>query len=324
MASDILHIKDAYYFEVPKFLWHPHYKSLDDVPLFLRELHQERFNDYKTEHDRDHALEAFEHGMAGKVLIPQPFAELKSLHTARSGFAISKFMILELLVAVFMVLLFRWVAKRIVIKDASRGRLINLFEAVLNYIRVEIVQKNIHHGAKRFTPMLWTLFFFVLFLDLLGLVPFMGTATASFSCTLALAAAVLVTTAAAGFMEFGPKWVWTGFVPKLDMPAWLFPLKLLISVLMFAIEWLGMFIKHAVLAIRLLANMAAGHLVLLGILGLILSAARNPEGSFGLAAFFGIFGATALSVLELGVAFLQAYVFTLLSALFIGSAVHEH
>ena len=94
--------------------------------------------------------------------------------------------------------------------------------------------------------------------------------------------------------------------------------------MIYAIEVLGMFIKHSVLAIRLLANMAAGHLVLLAILGLVISAAENVEGSYTLTATFAIIGATLLTVLELGVAFLQAYVFTLLAALFIGSAAHEH
>jgi F-type H+-transporting ATPase subunit a len=94
--------------------------------------------------------------------------------------------------------------------------------------------------------------------------------------------------------------------------------------MIFAIEVLGMFIKHTVLAIRLLANMAAGHLVLLAILGMIVAAAKANSEMFGLTATIAIIGATLLTVLEFGVALLQAYVFTLLSALFIGSAAHEH
>jgi len=129
-----------------------------------------------------------------------------------------------------------------------------------------------------------------------------------------------LTTFLAGFMTFGPKWLWSGFVPHMDLPLVLQPLKLMI----FAIELLGMFIKHAVLAIRLLANMAAGHLVLLAILGMIVSAAEANSDMFGVTATIALVGATCLTVLEFGVAILQAYVFTLLSALFIGSAAHEH
>ncbi len=106
----------------------------------------------------------------------------------------------------------------------------------------------------------------------------------------------------------------------MDLPILLQPLKLMI----YAIEVLGMFIKHTVLAIRLLANMAAGHLVLLAILGMVIAAAENTESNYPMTATIAIIGATLLTVLELGVAFLQAYVFTLLAALFIGSAVHEH
>jgi len=82
----------------------------------------------------------------------------------------------------------------------------------------------------------------------------------------------------------------------------------------YAIELLAMFIRHTVLAIRLLANMAAGHLVLLAILGIVLTAAKSVESNFPLTATLAILGATMITILELGVAFLQAYIFTMLSA----------
>ena len=85
-----------------------------------------------------------------------------------------------------------------------------------------------------------------------------------------------------------------------------------------------MFIKHAVLGIRLLANMVAGHLVLLGIMGLIAAAAAAPLANWSLVATIGILGSTIFSILELFVSFLQAYIFTFLSALFIGASVHHH
>src|SRR5580704_4558878 len=96
MASAILHIKDAYYFDVPKSLWRHHYTSLDQVPEFLRNAHP-----HSTPEEFNEALD-------GKVLIPQPFATLKNLYEKQpeSGFAISKFMILELLVASILAVLF--------------------------------------------------------------------------------------------------------------------------------------------------------------------------------------------------------------------------
>lgn len=324
MASDILHIKDSYYFEVPKALYKPHYESLGDVPYFLRELHAKDFHlhgaDYTeaSEADAKHALDEFNTQMAGKVLIPQPFGELKTLYQKESGFAISKFMILELVVAAFLLFVFTWLKKKMASGEPTKGRIANLFEGLLHFVRDKIAKPSIGHDADKFVPLLWTIFFFILTCNLLGLVPWMGTVTASFAANLALALGVLLTTFFAGFYAFGPKWLWSGFVPHMDLPWWLQPLKLMI----FAIELLGMFIKHTVLAIRLLANMAAGHLVLLAILGMVVAAANSE--AFGLTATIAILGATALTVLEFGVALLQAYVFTLLSALFIGSAAHEH
>lgn len=373
MASDILHIKDSYYFEVPGALAPKHYTELKQVPDYLRKLHakdfhvpgehaghgEEKGHDHashepaskplfvldpdseyttfivnpdveqhlskqelaeKKEAVTKHALEEYSHQLTGKILIPQFFGTPKSLYDSGSGFAVSKFMVLELVVAILMVVTFTWLKKKMLTEHPTKGRLANFLEAFLHYIRQEIAIKNIGHDGDKFVPLLWTIFFFILGCNVLGLVPWTGTATAAFETNLTLAFGVLLTTFFAGFQAFGPKWLWTGFVPHMDLPVWLSPLKLGI----YAIELLGMFIKHAVLAIRLLANMAAGHLVLLAILGLIISSAQSVEANYPMTATFAVIGATLLSLLELGVAFLQAYIFTLLSALFIGSAAHEH
>ncbi|HQU44531.1 MAG TPA: F0F1 ATP synthase subunit A, partial [Pirellulales bacterium] len=109
-------------------------------------------------------------------------------------------------------------------------------------------------------------------------------------------------------------------VPHMDLPWWLWPLKIPI----FAIELLSLVIKHIILSVRLLANMVAGHLVLLGILGLITVAANYSISHWLLVSGISVVSSTLLSLLELFVAFLQAYIFTFLSALFIGAAVHHH
>jgi len=107
----------------------------------------------------------------------------------------------------------------------------------------------------------------------------------------------------------------------MDVPK---PMLLFLWPLMFVIEVAGLLIRHIVLAVRLFANMFAGHVVLAVILGFILMAWDSAAAVFWPVAGASVLGLIALSMLELFVAFLQAYIFTFLSALFIGSAVHPH
>ena len=122
-----------------------------------------------------------------------------------------------------------------------------------------------------------------------------------------------------------------GQIPRIDLPIRFLPLRILVflpllilRLFIFFIEVIGMLIRHLVLSIRLLANMVAGHLVLLGILGLILGVAEASEGLFATVATISVMGTVALTFLELFVAFLQAFVFTLLTAVFIGLIRAEH
>jgi len=176
------------------------------------------------------------------------------------------------------------------------------------------------HEAERFVPLLWTMFFFILTCNLLGLMPWAGSPTGAFAVTFGMACVTFATTLAAGIKQFGPLGFWLNQIPHMDLPWWLQPLKLPI----FLIEVMSLCIKHGVLSVRLLANMVAGHLVLLGILGLITVAANQATGHWALIMSISVVSATLFSLLELFVAFLQAYVFTFLSALFIGAAVHHH
>jgi len=344
--NPIYHLKDAYFFEVPKPLWRHGWETLDDVPEFL-----------KAPFDAAEmpSVEAFNEAMDGKILIPQPFAELDSLYHVKSGFGISKYMILELVVAAILLLVFTRVAKQLGSGGPPRGRFANLFEAFVLFIRDQIARPAIdahdhdhghadhggedhghggvvaaHGGAAalavphegdRFVPLLLTLFFFVLGCNLLGMVPWAGSPTASFSVTLALAAVTFGTVVVAGMLKFGPLGFFANQVPSMDLPL---PLAILLKPMIFAIEMLGLCIKHLILAVRLLANMVAGHLVLLGIMGLITAAATYSMGMWATVAGISVVSSTLFSVLELFVAFLQAYIFTFLSALFIGAAVHQH
>ena len=364
--NPIYHLKDAYYFEVPKALWRQNWQTLDDVPTFL-----------KAPYERDGAampsVEQFNAALDGKILIPQPFGTLDSLYEKKSGFCISKYMLLELLIASVLLLLFSRLAKRLHSGEPAKGAFANLFEAMILFVRDQIARPAIdshdhhdhhdhhddhdhhgddgHHGdhahgdaprgtpvlagaggpavevrrevhdGDRFVPLLLTLFFFVLGCNLLGMVPWAGSPTASFSVTLALAGVTFLTVVVAGMLKFGFVGFFTNQVPSMDLPL---PLAILLKPMIFAIEMLGLCIKHLILAVRLLANMVAGHLVLLGIMGLISAAATYSTGLWATVTGISVVSCTLFSILELFVAFLQAYIFTFLSALFIGAAVHQH
>lgn len=311
MASPILHIKDAYYFEVPKALWRHHYSSLDEVPKFLRDGHPEILDPHE-----------FEHALHGKILIPQPFGTLKNLYEPASGFCISKFMILTLVAALIVTAIFMRLARKVSTGDRPRGKFWNLFEAMLLFIRDGVARPAIgKHDADKYVPLLWTLFFFILGCNLLGMVPWAGAPTSAFAVTLSLAAVTLLTGMVSGVVKFGPVGYVMNQIPHMDLPP---ALALLLKPMIWVIEVAGMFIKHGVLGVRLLANMVAGHIVLLAIMGLAFSVEGAASSVWGLTAGISIVAATLFSCLELFVAFLQAYVFTFLSALFIGAAVHHH
>ncbi|MBI3464812.1 MAG: F0F1 ATP synthase subunit A [Planctomycetes bacterium] len=312
MADPILHIKDGYYFEVPKALWR--YKALDELPPFLRNAHP-------------HAtLDEFQKELDGKIIIPQVFGgKLRNLHTPESGFCLSKFMILELVAAALLVVVFMRLSKKMQSGIAPRGRFWNLFESFLVFIRNEVARPAIgEHDGDKFVPLLWTLFFFILTCNLLGMVPWAGAPTGSFGVTLSLAAVTFLTGICCGMAKLGPVGFFMNMAPHLDVPLIGKILLSPIVLMIFVIELLGTCIKHGVLGVRLLANMVAGHIVLLAILGLIVRAASSSTITWSIVTLISVLGSTALSCLELFVAFLQAYVFTFLSALFIGMATHHH
>ena len=150
------------------------------------------------------------------------------------------------------------------------------------------------------------------------MIPGGASPTGNINVTGVLALLTFGTVVVAGSRVMGPVGYWLGIVPPLDVPKILKPF---LWVLMFLIELMGLFIKHIVLAVRLFANVLAGHIVLVVILGFTLQAV----GLFTyLVTPVSVLGVVALSLLELFVAVLQAYIFTFLSALFIGSAVHPH
>ncbi len=238
------------------------------------------------------------------------------------GLQITKFMVLELVAAVLMVLIFVPLARRIATGRPPRGLAWNFFEAILLFLRDEVARPAIgRHDADRFLPFIWSMFFFVLFCNLLGMVPWAGSPTGALGVTGVLALITFGMVVGTGMMMHGAIGFWTGMVPHMELPL---ALAVFLKPMLLAIEVLGLCIKHAVLAVRLLANMFAGHLVLAVIVGFIAATAKAMFVLWAGVTVASLAGATALSLLELFVAFLQAYIFTFLSALFIGMSVHQH
>jgi F-type H+-transporting ATPase subunit a len=195
-------------------------------------------------------------------------------------------------------------------KRGWRNRFVYFVESLTVFVRDEIVVPNIGEEGRPYLPYFLSIFFFVLFMNLLGMVPGSATATGNISVTASLALCTLFMINVAGMRAHGVGGYVKSLVPH-GMPVWLLPL-------MYPIELLGLLTKTFALSIRLFANMIAGHIVIFAFLALIFLFGKLWVAPMSVAAALGI------NLLELFVAFLQAYIFTLLSAIFVGSAIHSH
>jgi F-type H+-transporting ATPase subunit a len=182
-------------------------------------------------------------------------------------------------------------------------------EGLVLYLRNEVVIPNVGPHGNGYVPFLLTLFFFILFANLLGLVPYGATATGNISVTATLAIITFIVIEIAGMKAQGRKYINTIVFWPHEMSL---PMKIFISPILTPIELIGKFTKPFALAIRLFANMVSGHVVLLALISLIFT-----FGSWILVPA-PVLIAVSISVLELFVAFLQAFIFTLLSSVFIG------
>ena len=263
----------------------------------------------------------------GKLWLPNPigYDEAKPLVAAPKGLEKfvgpttlwpTKFMVLEVLAAVLICAIFIPYARRVRNGDRPQGRFWQLIDTVVCYIKEQVAEPAIGKSdAKRFLPLVWSLFFFVLFLNLFGMIPGIGAATGSISVTIALALVVFVSVVFVGSQKMGIVGFWKAQVPHMDLP---FGLGYILVPMIWLIEVFGLFVKHVVLAVRLFANMFAGHLVMA-----VFAAFLAVVGTYYVGLVVGP-ASLALSLLELMVAFIQAYVFAFLAALFIGAAVHPH
>lgn len=186
----------------------------------------------------------------------------------------------------------------------------NALEAFVQFIRDEIALPSLgEEDGTRLTPMLCTMFFYILVLNLIGLIPIFSTATANINVTFALGFLSFLLMSFGAIAKNGVGGFFKAFVPS-NVP---WP----VLIILVPIEFLSLFIKSGALMIRLFANMLAGHMVVLSFLGLIIM--------LGWVALPAVVLAICISAMEVFVAVLQAYIFTLLSAVFIGQMYHpEH
>ena len=214
-----------------------------------------------------------------------------------------------------------WSLLIVLLPLAVRGRLgviaKGFVEAIVLFVRDDILEPNLGHAGHQYLGYFCTLFFFILTMNLLGLVPFGSTATGNIAVTLAMALTTFCLIHIAGIREQGLGHYLHSIVPA-GVPLWLWPI-------MYPIELLGFGAKCFALTIRLFANMIAGHIVILSFISLIFILG-------GMNRWVGLFVAAPASMglvvfvlcLELFVAFLQAFIFTFLTAIFVGGAVHPH
>ncbi len=228
-------------------------------------------------------------------------------------FSFTKGAFMILLTCILMFLLFTSLAKSYVKNGGISKGFGRLFEPVVLYIRDDIAIPNIGEKKyKRYMPYLLTIFFFIWFLNIFGLTPLGVNVTGNIAVTVALALLTFLITNFTGTKDY-----WKHiFDPLGDTLPWFG--KIPLYIILIPIELLGIIIKPFSLLIRLYANMQAGHIVLMSLIGLMFFF----KSWFGSTLSFGL--SFAISLIEVLVALLQAYIFTMLSALYFGFAAEEH
>jgi F-type H+-transporting ATPase subunit a len=268
-------------------------------------------NDTLTQHSESGGSDwILHHVMDSNYLDFEPFGKiyLPQFHLLGIDLSITKHVFFMWVVALILIVLLAVVAKSYRKSLIPRG-LTNFLEIIIVFVRDEIVKPTIGHGYEKFLPYLLTVFFFILFSNFIGLVPFSATITSNIAVTAALAGLTFFTTQIGGIIHYGFWGYFKGLIPP-GMPVVLLPLIIIVEIL-------GLFTKPFALCIRLFANMIAGHVVILSLIGLIfiMRTVYVAPVSVGFALF--------IYLLEMLIALIQAYIFTMLSSLFIGMAVHQ-
>lgn len=275
--------------------------DLNNTSSVVDTLHQAK--DVGSDWIMHHILDSHELDIAPFGSIPLPHISLFGI-----DISITKHVVFLWLVAILLVIAFK-IAANAYRKSMVPHGISSFLEVLIVFVRDEIAKPTIGKGYEKFLPYLLTTFFFILFSNFLGLVPNGATITSNISVTVTLAVISFLVVQAGGMMKNGAFGYFRGLIPS-GVPGWLLPI-------MFIVEILGLFTKPFALAIRLFANMTAGHIVIMALIGLIFFMQTYFVAPVSIA--FALF----IYLLEILVALIQAYIFTMLSSLFIGMAVHQ-
>ncbi len=257
-----------------------------------------------------------EHVTDSHVLEFQPFGEIHLLHLPPfhiGGFVVDLSLtkhIIMIWFASLLLLLFVSAAMRGYRTSMIPRGLANALEMVIVFVRDDIVVGAVGEKGRKLLPYFLTLFFFVLFLNLVGLIPYTSTPTGNINVTASLAIVAFFVIQIAGIVNHGFVGYFRGLVPS-HIPAFVIPIMVIV-------ELLGLFTKPFALCVRLFANMSAGHIVIFSLLGLIFIFHSVFIAPVSIA--FAVF----INLLEILIGFIQAYIFTMLTALFVGLAIHQH
>jgi F-type H+-transporting ATPase subunit a len=247
------------------------------------------------------------------VLLPEGF----DMDPGRAGtqLVLTNLQVFQVLAVVLVLLCFSGVPRYL--RTGQGDALTRVLAGFAQWVRDEMVYRVMgeHHG-RAFVPWFLCIFFFVLFMNLCGLVPYAATATAAIHVTMALAVITFCSMIICGMVVQGPIAFWKHLVPQVPLVLW---------PLMFLVEVIGLVVKPFALMIRLFANLTGGHLVVLSFMGLIFYFGQLSAG-VGLAVSpMAVALAVFIMIIEAFVALLQAFVFTQLSILFVNASVHpEH
>ena len=250
----------------------------------------------------------FHHIMDSQTL-ELPFVgevHLPTLHIGSYALPITRTVVMMWIACAIVILLTVVVTRR---RRTVPNRAQSLVELMVVFIRDDVARNTIGAHADRYVPYLLTTFFLILTCNLLGLVPYASTPTGNIGVTAGLALIAFVMTQAAGIREYGVLHHLRNLVPP-GLPLWLMPIMIIIEII-------SVFTKPFALCVRLFANMTAGHVVVLSLFSIVFIL-KSVSAGFFLSVPFALF----IDCIELLVAFLQAYIFTMLTALFIGMSAH--
>jgi F-type H+-transporting ATPase subunit a len=265
--------------------------------------------------ERGVSSSVLQHVMDSRELDIEPFGvihlpEFEPVHFLglTIDLSITKHVVFVWVAALVLLLLMSVAARKNAARMTPRG-FGNLIEILIVFIRDEVILPTIGREGLRFLPFFLTLFFFILACNLLGLIPYGSTATGNVNVTASLAVISFFFIQIAGITKNGFLGYFKGLVPH-GTPLFVIPV-------MIVVELIGLFTKPFALCIRLFANMTAGHIVILSLISLIFTFGTIMVAPVSVA--FALF----LNVLEIFIALLQAYIFTILTSLFVSLAVHQ-